>query len=53
MIINVAHTKGGVGKSTLATNLAVELTLPILALDMQSSSFFFNHFRKDAGSPVR
>lgn len=51
MIINIAHTKGGVGKSTLATNLAVELTLPILDLDMQRSSFFFNKIRKDAGFP--
>lgn len=51
MIINIAHTKGGVGKSTLATNLAVELTLPILDLDMQRSSFFFNEIRKDAGYP--
>ena len=51
MIINIAHTKGGVGKSTLATNLAVELTLPILDLDMQRSSFFINEIRKDAGYP--
>lgn len=51
MIINIAHTKGGVGKSTLATNLAVELKLPILDLDMQRSSIFFNQIRKDAGFP--
>lgn len=51
MIINIAHTKGGVGKSTLATNLAVELTLPILDLDMQRSSFYFNKIRKDYGFP--
>ena len=51
MIINIAHTKGGVGKSTLATNLAVELTLPILDLDMQRSSFYFNQIRKDYGFP--
>ena len=40
MIINIAHTKGGVGKSTLATNLAVEMNCPILDLDMQKSSYF-------------
>ena len=45
MIINIAHTKGGVGKSTLATNLAVEMNCPILDLDMQKSSYFFNELR--------
>ena len=45
MIINIAHTKGGVGKSTLATNLAVERNCPILDLDMQKSSYFFNELR--------
>lgn len=46
MVINIAHTKGGVGKSTLATNLAVEMQLPIVDLDMQRSSYFFNQIRK-------
>ena len=46
MIINIAHTKGGVGKSTLATNLAVEMNCPILDLDMQKSSYFFNELRE-------
>lgn len=46
MIINVAHTKGGVGKSTLATNLAIELQIPIVDLDMQKSSFYFNEIRE-------
>ena len=45
MIINIAHTKGGVGKSTLATNLAVELNCPILDLDKQGSSKYFNELR--------
>ena len=47
MVINIAHTKGGVGKSTLATNLAVEMQLPIVDLDMQRSSYFFNQIRND------
>lgn len=47
MIINIAHTKGGVGKSTIATNLAVEMKLPLLDLDMQRSSYFFNELRKE------
>ena len=47
MVINIAHTKGSVGKSTLATNLAVEMQLPIVDLDMQRSSYFFNQIRKD------
>ena len=46
MIINIAHTKGGVGKSTLATNLVVEMNCPILDLDMQKSSYFFNELRE-------
>ena len=45
MIINFAHTKGGVGKSTLATNLAVKLNCPIFDLDMQKSSYYFNQLR--------
>ena len=33
MVINLSHQKGGVGKSTLATNLAVELKAVIIDLD--------------------
>lgn len=49
MIINIAHTKGGVGKSTIATNLAVEMNLPIIDMDFQESSIFFNKLRVRAG----
>lgn len=42
MIINVAHTKGGVGKSTIATNLAVEMHADLLDLDTQNSSIGFS-----------
>ncbi len=41
MIIDIAHTKGGVGKSTIATNLAVELHADLLDLDTQNSSIGF------------
>lgn len=42
MIIDVAHTKGGVGKSTIATNLAVEMDADLLDLDTQNSSIGFS-----------
>ena len=42
MIIDVAHTKGGVGKSTIATNLAVEMHADLLDLDTQNSSIGFS-----------
>ena len=51
-VIVIAHQKGGVGKSTIASNLAVELskkhTLSIVDLDMQKSLSYFNTLRKDA-----
>lgn len=42
MIINVAHTKGGVGKTTVATNLAINLNADLLDLDLQNSSILFS-----------
>lgn len=42
MIINIAHTKGGVGKSTIATNLAIEMHADLLDLDTQNSSIGFS-----------
>lgn len=42
MIINVAHTKGGVGKTTIAINLAVDLEADLLDLDLQNSSILFS-----------
>lgn len=47
MIITVAHQKGGVGKSTLATNLAVVLNAPLFDLDKQHSSVLFNLAREE------
>lgn len=49
MIITVAHQKGGTGKSTIATNLAVELKTSLLDLDKQHSSIIFNYKRANAG----
>lgn len=49
MIITVAHQKGGTGKSTIATNLAVELKTSLLDLDKQHSSIIFNYKRTNSG----
>ena len=54
-IIVIAHQKGGVGKSTIAANLAVELAklfdLEVIDLDMQKSLAYFNSVRGKAGLP--
>jgi chromosome partitioning protein len=51
--IVIAHQKGGVGKSTIATNLAVELSkkynLLAVDLDIQKSTSYFNSLRKKSG----
>lgn len=51
MIITVAHQKGGVGKSTIASNLAVLLDADLFDLDKQFSSAEFNNTRVEAGLP--
>lgn len=55
-IIVVAHQKGGVGKSTIASNLAVELskihTVRVIDLDLQKSLTYFNNIRKSANLPA-
>lgn len=48
--IVIAHQKGGVGKSTIASNLCVELSkiykLAAVDLDMQKSLSYFNSLRE-------
>jgi len=56
-VITIAHQKGGVGKSTIALNIAVEMSkkykLHIIDLDYQKSISIFNENRKEAGlSPL-
>jgi chromosome partitioning protein len=52
-IITVAHQKGGVGKTTIATNLAVELSkkykVKVIDLDLQKSMTYFNNIRQKNG----
>ncbi len=52
MIITIAHQKGGVGKSTIATNVAVEMNCPIIDLDSQHSCYLFSILRKNTGKPL-
>ncbi len=49
MIITVAHSKGGVGKSLLAWHLAIELKVPIVDLDFQKTLVYTNNLRKANG----
>ncbi len=49
MIITVAHSKGGVGKSLLAWHLAIGLKTPIIDLDFQKTLVYTNNLRKANG----
>jgi chromosome partitioning protein len=55
MVLSIAHQKGGVGKSTIAANLAVLLhekygdQFKIIDLDVQRSLSYFNAKRRRAG----
>jgi chromosome partitioning protein len=54
MIITIAHQKGGVGKSTVAVNLAVEMQVPIVDLDSQHSCYLFSKIReKEQKKPLQ
>lgn len=51
MIIVVAHTKGGVGKSTIAWNIATALkdhyTIELIDLDFQRTLTYINQYREN------
>ena len=49
MIITVAHSKGGVGKSLLAWHLAIGLKVPIIDLDFQKTLVYTNNLRTANG----
>ena len=49
MIITVAHTKGGVGKSLIAWNLAIAMKARVVDLDFQQTLLFANSIREQSG----
>ncbi len=49
MIITVAHTKGGVGKSLISFHLAVALKAAVVDLDFQKTIIINNKMRKNNG----
>jgi chromosome partitioning protein len=49
MIITLAHSKGGVGKSLLAWHLAIALKIPIVDLDFQKTLVYTNNLRRANG----
>jgi len=49
MIITIAHTKGGVGKSLIAFHLAVALNAAVVDLDFQRTIIINNEMRKNNG----
>ncbi len=49
MIITIAHSKGGVGKSLLAWHLAIGLRVPIVDLDFQKTLVYTNSLRRANG----
>lgn len=55
MIITISHQKGGVGKSTLAYNVAVELSkkynIEVIDLDVQQTVSAYNQVREEMGHP--
>lgn len=49
MIITIAHSKGGVGKSLLSWHLAIGMNVPIIDLDFQKTLVYTNNLRKING----
>lgn len=49
MIITIAHTKGGVGKSLISFHLAVALNAAVVDLDFQRTIIINNEMRKNNG----
>ena len=49
MIVTVAHTKGGVGKSLIAWNLAIAMKARVVDLDFQQTLLFANSIREQSG----
>jgi len=49
MIVTIAHSKGGVGKSLLAWHLAIGMKVPIVDLDFQRTLVYTNNLRKANG----
>jgi chromosome partitioning protein len=49
LIITIAHSKGGVGKSLLAWHLAISLKVPIVDLDFQKTLVYTNSLRQANG----
>lgn len=53
MIITISHQKGGVGKSTLAYNIALELArknnVEVIDLDVQQTVSAYNQIREEMG----
>jgi len=49
MIITIAHTKGGVGKSLISFHLAIALKAAVIDLDFQRTIIINNEMRKNSG----
>ena len=53
MIITIAHSKGGVGKSLLAWHLSIAMNIPIVDLDFQRTLVYVDQLRQLGGLPGR
>jgi chromosome partitioning protein len=53
VIITIAHSKGGVGKSLLAWHLSIAMNVPIVDLDFQRTLVYVDQLRQLGGLPGR